>query len=104
MKINKPGKPSSISPVGDSTTPPAARGKTSSTSSKQSTSGTNVTIGSTASQLNSLESSMMSTPIVDAKKVAEIKQALSEGRFKVNSEVVAEGLIKTVRDLIDDRK
>ncbi len=46
----------------------------------------------------------MSTPIVDAKKVAEIKQALSEGRFKVNSEVVAEGLIKTVRDLINDRK
>jgi negative regulator of flagellin synthesis FlgM len=43
---------------------------------------------------------MVNTPVVDATKVAEIKQAITEGRFKVNSGVVADRLIKTVRDLI----
>ena len=46
---------------------------------------------------------MMNTPIVNANKVAEIKQAISEGRFKVDSEVVADKLIETARDLIDRR-
>jgi negative regulator of flagellin synthesis FlgM len=43
---------------------------------------------------------MVNTPVVDASKVAEIKQAISEGRFQVNSGVVAVRLIETVRDLI----
>jgi len=37
---------------------------------------------------------------VDSQKVAEIKQAISEGRFQVNAEVVADRLIDTVQDLI----
>jgi negative regulator of flagellin synthesis FlgM len=43
---------------------------------------------------------MSNTPIADAGKVAEIKQAISEGRFKVNSGVVADRLLETVRELI----
>jgi negative regulator of flagellin synthesis FlgM len=39
-------------------------------------------------------------PVVDTNKVAQIKQAISEGRFKVNSGVVADRLIETVRNLI----
>lgn len=104
MKVDKPSKPLPISSVGEVTAPASSRGKASSTSAKQSTSSTSVSIGSTATQLNSIESSMTSSPVVDASKVAEIKQALSEGRFKVNSEVVAERLIKTVRDLIGGEK
>jgi negative regulator of flagellin synthesis FlgM len=64
---------------------------------------TNVSLGSTAAQLHSMEGSMASSPVVDANKVAEIKQAISEGRFKVNSGAVANRLIETVRDLIDNK-
>lgn len=60
-----------------------------------------VSLGSTASQLNSMEKSMASTPMVDSKKVAEIKQAISEGRFKVNANVIADKLLDSVKSLIN---
>lgn len=41
--------------------------------------------------------------IVDAAKIAEIKQAISEGHFKVNSDVVADRLLETVKELIQSK-
>lgn len=38
--------------------------------------------------------------VVDAAKISEIKLAISEGRFKVNPEVVADRLLESVRELI----
>jgi negative regulator of flagellin synthesis FlgM len=100
MKIDKPSKPLPTSSAGEVATHAPAKGKSSPPPSAQPTSSTSVSLGSTATQLNSMESSMVNTPVVDASKVAEIKQAISEGRFKVNSGVVADRLIETVRDLI----
>lgn len=68
----------------------------------QQTVSTSVSLGSTASQLRSMEEGMSRGSPINAAKVAEIKQAISEGRFKVNSEVVADRLIDTVRELIRD--
>lgn len=62
--------------------------------------GTSVHLGTSTAQLRSLESSVASAQVVDAQKVAEIKQAISEGRFQVNAGAVADGLLKTVNDLI----
>jgi len=50
-----------------------------------------------------MESSMASVPVADAGKVAEIKQAISDGRFKVNTEIIADRLIETVHDLMGRR-
>jgi negative regulator of flagellin synthesis FlgM len=36
----------------------------------------------------------------NADKVAEIKAAIAEGRFEVNANAVADGLISTVQDLL----
>jgi len=47
-----------------------------------------------------MANSMANTPVTDAGKIAEIKLALSEGRFKVNSGIVADRLLETVRELI----
>ena len=69
----------------------------------QQSPGTNVSLGSTAAQLKSMESSMANTPVVNAAKVAEIKQAISEGRFQVNTSLVADRLMSTVRDLIGNK-
>ncbi len=81
----------------------AAKGKSSPPPAASQHGNTSVSLGSTATQLHSMESSMANTPVVNAAKVAEIKQAIAEGRFKVNSEAVADRLLDTVRDLIDNR-
>jgi len=39
----------------------------------------------------------------DAAKVAEIRHAISEGRYQVNPEKIADGLLDTVRDLLGKR-
>lgn len=99
MKIDKPGKPLPNKPIAEGTTPATAKGKSSPPPAPQSN-GTSVSLGSTATQLHSMESNMANTPVVDAAKVAEIKKAISDGSFKVNSEVVANKLVEMVRGLI----
>ncbi|MGA7594639.1 MAG: flagellar biosynthesis anti-sigma factor FlgM [Gallionella sp.] len=99
MKIDKPGKPLPASPAGENAARAPARGAGQPPSAPVSSS-TSVSLGSAAAKLNSLEGSIQSSPVVDANKVAEIKQAISDGHFKVNSGVVADQLINTVRDLI----
>lgn len=101
MKIDKSTN-ALPSAIGDGTPRAANKGKAESSAAPQQ-GGTSVSLGSTAAQLHSMESSMAGTPVVDSAKVAEIKQAISEGRFKVNSEVVADRLLQTVRDLIDNK-
>jgi negative regulator of flagellin synthesis FlgM len=103
VKIDKPGKPFTNNSAGELSTPAPAKGKPNQPSSEPASS-TSVSLGTTATQLNSMESNMANSPVVNANKVAEIKQAISDGRFKVNSGVVADRLIETVRDLISGRK
>jgi len=63
----------------------------------------NVTLSTMANQLKSLETSMANEDVYDANKVESIKNAIRDGQFKVNSEKVAEGLISTVKDLIQNK-
>lgn len=102
MKIDKPSKPLPATPIAEGGPHAAPKGKSSPPPAAQQ-SGTSVSLGSTATQLRSMESSMASVPVADAGKVAEIKQAISEGRFKVNTEIIADRLIETVHDLIGRR-
>ena len=66
--------------------------------------GEHVQLSSLSSQLQSIEGSMANTPIVDSARVAEIRQAIAEGRFKVNPEVVADHLLQTARELLRSRQ
>lgn len=56
-----------------------------------------------SSKLQSL-TQLGSNSVFDAKKVDEIKAAIAEGRFQVDPEKVANGLLDTVNDLIHTRK
>ena len=40
-------------------------------------------------------------PPVNMARVQEIKQAISEGRFKINSEAIADRLIESARELVN---
>jgi negative regulator of flagellin synthesis FlgM len=57
-----------------------------------------------SSQLKTLTEQVAGASVFDAKKVQEIKAAITEGKFQVNAEKVAEGLVDTVKDLIHKRK
>ena len=63
-----------------------------------------VTLSPMSAQLQSLEATIASDKAFDAEKVAAIKLAISSGQFKVSSEKVADGLIETVKDLLNTKK
>lgn len=56
-----------------------------------------VNISSSAKKVSNISGS---EAVFDTTKVSEIKAAISSGQFKVNAELVADGLISTVKDLI----
>lgn len=64
----------------------------------------NVTLSPTSSQLRALESNLGNEGVFDEKKVAEIKSAIADGQFKVNTEKVADGLIDSVKELLTKQK
>lgn len=98
MKIDHTTPPLPASQIGEVAprSPKPAGGAASSDSS--------VHLGSSTAQLRSLGSSVANTSVVDAGKVAAIKQAISEGRFQVNSGAVADRLIDSVKELISANK
>ena len=104
MKIDKTGKPLPAPSIGEATSRNPAVRTTNSNASPATDSGTSVHLGTTTAQLRSMEGSIANTPLVDVKKVSEIKQAISEGKFKVDSGVVADRLINSVQDLITASK
>lgn len=62
--------------------------------------GTSVNLSAASANLRTIETGVSSAPSVNASKVAEIKQAITEGRFQVNSGAVADSLINSVKELI----
>ena len=63
-----------------------------------------VHISSQATNLQSIDSSSSSGSVVDMSRVQEIKQAISEGAFKVNPDVVADRLLETVKELLQSKE
>lgn len=58
-----------------------------------------VQLSNLASRLNQLET-QFGTSDIDAKKVEEVRNAIAEGRFKVNAEAVADRLLSSVAELL----
>jgi negative regulator of flagellin synthesis FlgM len=85
---------------------PARSGKSSApaTGGSQSSSGPRVELSPLGSQLSNIEASLANVPVVDSQRVEEIKQAITEGRFKVNPEQIADRLLETVQELIQSQR
>lgn len=79
-------------------TTPRASTATASTSTAPSAANLN----SLAAQARQLQTELVkpSSADFDTARVAEIRQAISEGRYQVNTGKIADGLIDTVRDLL----
>ena len=57
-----------------------------------------------SNRLQEAESALGNAPVVNAERVAEIKQAIAEGRFQVNPERIASGLIDSVREMLTTQR
>lgn len=92
MKINSAIPSVSSTPdTGRSRGQPAAQPATGSAASER------VDISSLSARLQEVGAG--ETP-VNAARVAEIKQAIAEGRFQINPERIADGLLNSVRDML----
>lgn len=100
MKINN-STPSVVIPTGDTT---KRSDKATPSGSNSGNTSDSVHLSSLSSQLQALESKSVSGGVVDSARIAEIKQAISNGSFTVNANAVADNLIATVKDLIQSSK
>lgn len=66
--------------------------------------GTPVQLSPLSAQLQSIQRGFADTPVIDAARVAELKEAISSGHFKVDADKVADRLLQTVQDLIAAHK
>lgn len=98
MKIDGTFKPVASAPANET----RARPRTDAASSTQSDAEVDLSPLSTA--LSKAESAIADTPAVDKARVAEIRQAISEGRFKIDASRIADGLIDSVRQMLDTRQ
>jgi negative regulator of flagellin synthesis FlgM len=57
-----------------------------------------------SSQLQAMGSGLDDSTPMDSAKVEAIKQAISEGRFKINPEMIADRLLSSVKDLLANQK
>ncbi len=104
MKIDTSNKS-----VGNSSTPSGAgRARAGGTATAAGNASSAATGGAsteaTLSGLQGVSSVLASSPVMDSGRVAEIKQAIAEGRFQVNPERIADGLLKSVRDMLGSER
>lgn len=95
MKINsttEPLRPDRVAATPDART--AAPGNNGPVSETE-----RVRLSTLASRLSELEA-QFGTSDIDANKVEEVRNAIAEGRFKVNAEAVADRLLNSVAELL----
>lgn len=85
-------------------TPPTRAGKSAESKVATGAAGPATESVSISPQLQTLASELSKHSVFDSGKVEEIKSAIAGGRFQVNAEKIADGLIDTVKDLIRPRK
>jgi len=72
--------------------------------SNAATASTVTNLSSISTQLQAAQAATGTDSVFSTSKVNEIKLAISEGRFQVNSEKVADGLLDSVHDLLGSRQ
>lgn len=53
--------------------------------------------------MQEVQSTVANTPVVNTDRVKEIKQAIAEGRFQIDPEKIADGLLDNVKMMLRGR-
>ena len=96
MKIN-----SAIPSIGSA--PDSGRTRAPAGTAPQSGAGSTERVDISSLSARLLETGAADAP-VNAQRGAEIKQAIAEGRFQINPERIADGLLASVRDMLGQAK
>ena len=80
------------------------QGKQKKTADTSSPVDSSVSLSAVSSHMKAIEQGFANTPVVNAARVAELKQAISDGHFKVDAGKVADKLISSVRDMLKSHK
>lgn len=96
MKIDNTGKP-----LGTPLTRTADNKATTASKKTESAQQESVSINPLAAKMQAMEASG-SEPSFDADKVATIRQAIADGKFSVRSDVIADKLLSSVRELLTE--
>lgn len=83
-----------LTPLVGSTVKPTKAGASSMTDKTSAAPQDNVQLGSLATKVEG------SAPPFDSARIDAIKQAISEGRFKINPEKIADSLIASAKELV----
>ncbi|MCX7173282.1 MAG: flagellar biosynthesis anti-sigma factor FlgM [Proteobacteria bacterium] len=59
-----------------------------------------VELSSLSTRIQEIESSIASSPVINSERVAEIRQAIAQGNFKIDASKIADGLINSVRQML----
>jgi len=62
-----------------------------------------VSLSDAAAKIQALEQSAQQSSGFDAARVAALKQAISEGKFQITPQMIAEKLLDTARDLMQEQ-
>lgn len=81
-------------------TAPATRGAKTAPQTGKAGAQDSVQLSSTSTQIQALETSINEASGFDAAKVEAIKLAISEGKFTINPEAIADKLIASTRELL----
>lgn len=98
MKINSPTQPPSLAPV--SGRPRLAQNSAAAAASTGHAASEEVSLSALSGHLQSGETQAP----VNAARVAEIREAITQGRFSINAGAIADRLIDTARELIDSQR
>ena len=103
MKINGGG---SIKPVSPTGVPDVAAGKPAGPQGPAAPAPAQdkVEINSVSAQLAHLEKLLSDVSVVDSARIDTIKQAISEGRFRIDSDMVADKLLAAVREYLTSQR
>lgn len=99
MKIDN-----SANPVGGAPSPSRNGGAKPAAASAKGGAAAQVAISPLSARLQEISADLAATPTMDASRVAEIKQAISEGRYSVNAGKIADGLIDSVRQMLASQR
>jgi negative regulator of flagellin synthesis FlgM len=97
MKIENTGKVTATPPSDIRSRAPA------NTATQVASNADKVQLSSLSSSMQKAETALAETPVVDKQRVQEISQAIADGRFKVDADRIADGLIASVREMLDAR-